>query len=119
MTVPGEPPDKRPVIRREAPPIPNPPQYTNTGWTPSQRAATASSTNGPAGSGSSSGGLIDLNTATLAELETLPGIGPKLGAEIIRFRESQSFQTVDDLDLVNGIGPKKLEAVRSMVTVSQ
>lgn len=67
---------------------------------------------------SGTGALIDLNTAPQATLETLPGIGPALAQRIIAFREAQPFQTVDDLDKVSGIGEKRLDAVRALVTVS-
>lgn len=70
-----------------------------------------------AASGGAAGGLIDLNLATQAQLETLPGIGPKLAQQIIQYRESQPFRDVSDLDNVSGIGPAKLEAVREFVTV--
>lgn len=62
-------------------------------------------------------GLIDLNNAPQEQLETLPGIGPKLAQEIIRYRETLPFKTVDDLDNVSGIGEKRLDAVRALVMV--
>jgi competence protein ComEA len=68
-------------------------------------------------SGASGSGRININTATQAQLETLPGIGPKLAQEIIRFREDQPFRDVAQLDDVSGIGPAKLEAVSELVTV--
>jgi competence ComEA-like helix-hairpin-helix protein len=57
---------------------------------------------------------IDPNTATAAELTTLPGIGPKRAADIIALRKElsadtdthQPFRSADDLELVKGIGPK-------------
>jgi competence protein ComEA len=63
-------------------------------------------------------GPVDLNTATAAELETLPGIGPATAAAIVEHREHIGpFATVDDLDAVPGIGKAKLEAIRDLVTV--
>lgn len=59
-------------------------------------------------------GLIDLNTATQAELETLPGIGASKAAAIIANRP---YATVDDLDRVPGIGPSTLDQLRPLVTV--
>jgi competence protein ComEA len=60
------------------------------------------------------GGLINLNTATATDLETLPGIGPSKAAAIIANRP---YSTVDDLDKVPGIGPSTLEQLRPLVTV--
>ena len=62
---------------------------------------------------------IDLNRATVADLELLDGIGPKLAAEIIRDRNDLGpFNSVDDVDRVKGIGPSKLEKMRPYITVS-
>jgi len=64
-----------------------------------------------------SGGVLNLNYATEAELETLPGIGPKRAAQIVAYRDEKPFQTVEELTEISGIGPKTLEAVRDLVTV--
>ena len=78
----------------------------------------ASGFHSPAAAGQSRG-LIDLNTATSGELETLPGIGPSLAGAIIAFREDNGpFIAVDDLDNVPGIGPKTLGLIRPLVRVS-
>ena len=97
----------------------NPPQYTISGWRPSMQAPTmAQEARSPRSGAVKAGeGLIDLSRATLAELESLPGIGPKLGAEIIRYRATAPFQSVEDVMNVPGIGPKRLEAMRGLVTV--
>jgi competence ComEA-like helix-hairpin-helix protein len=59
------------------------------------------------------GGLINVNTATAAELEALPGIGPVLARRIV---EGRPYRSVDDLGRVTGIGPKRLEEIRPLVT---
>ena len=53
-----------------------------------------------------SGAPISLLTATLEQLETLPGVGPVLAERIIRHRETQGFASVEELQDVPGIGPK-------------
>jgi competence protein ComEA len=63
-------------------------------------------------------GPLDLNTATAAQLDQLPGVGPSLAAAIVRARERQGpFASVDGLLDVPGIGPAKLDALRDLVRV--
>ena len=64
------------------------------------------------------GSPVDLNTASVTELETLPGIGPATAAAIVDHRGQHGpYASVDDLEAVRGIGPAKIEAIRDLVTV--
>jgi competence protein ComEA len=70
---------------------------------------------GPAGG---SAGSIDLNTATLAELDTLPGVGPVLAQRILDWRtEHGQFASVDQLSDVPGIGDARMAQLRELVRV--
>ena len=60
---------------------------------------------------------IDVNSATAAELQKLPGIGPKLSQRIVDTRTQAVFKSVDELRRVPGIGPKILAKLRPYVTV--
>ncbi len=65
-----------------------------------------------------SGTLININTATTAELELLPRIGPAMAQRILDYREVHGpFQTVEDLLNIAGIGPATLEQLRPHVTL--
>jgi len=63
---------------------------------------------------------VNLNTATAAELQLVPGIGPATADKILQARKSYgSFKSVDDLQAIKGLGPKKLEKMRKYLTVSK
>jgi competence protein ComEA len=58
-------------------------------------------------------GPISLGSATLEQLDTIEGIGPKTAQDIIDYREEHGgFSSVDEIDQVSGIGPKTMEALR-------
>ena len=63
-------------------------------------------------------GVIDINTATLAEVEALPRVGPVLGKRIIEWRDTNGpFARPADIDAVPGIGPALLEGILPLITV--
>lgn len=71
---------------------------------------------GPGGGGAATDAPVDLNTATLEELQTLDGVGPTTAEKIVQLREERGgLAGVDDLDEVPGIGAKKLEALRAQL----
>lgn len=74
----------------------------------------------PAGSSSSrTGGKVNINTAGLAELDSLPGIGPTLAQRILDYRTQKGpFRTIEDLQNVSGIGAKKFADLKDLITVN-
>jgi len=72
----------------------------------------------PAGPGSAAAGPLDLNTATVAQLDALPGVGPVLAQHILDWRtEHGRFDSVDQLNGVTGIGDSKFADLKPLVTV--
>jgi competence protein ComEA len=64
-------------------------------------------------------GLLDLNRATEQDFDALPGIGPRLAERIMAYRQSVgAFHSLDGLRAVKGIGKKKFERIRPLVTVT-
>jgi competence protein ComEA len=64
------------------------------------------------------GGLVDINTANSELLQTLPGIGPKTAERIIEYRETAGrYKSIDEIQYVKGIGPKRYEKIRALITV--
>lgn len=85
---------------------------------PSIPGATPTTVLQSAENSSSAIGKINLNTASVEQLDTLPGVGPSTAKAIISYRtKSGSFKKVSDLMNVPGIGQAKFEAVRNLVTV--
>jgi competence protein ComEA len=61
-------------------------------------------------------GPVHLNTATVEQLDELPGVGPVTAQKIVDYREQHgAFSSVDDLDAIPGIGPARLEQLRELV----
>ncbi|MDA0181782.1 helix-hairpin-helix domain-containing protein [Solirubrobacter phytolaccae] len=82
------------------------------------KVATATAPTTPGGAAAAPEGPINLNTATLEQLDTLDGVGPATAQKIIEYREQHGgFKTVDELDQVSGIGEKRLATLRERVTV--
>ncbi|MEJ5256863.1 MAG: ComEA family DNA-binding protein [Fervidobacterium sp.] len=62
--------------------------------------------------------VIDINTASLEELQTLPGIGPSKARAIVKYREKQQFSKIEDIMNVPGIGEKTFEKLKDRIKVS-
>jgi competence protein ComEA len=68
---------------------------------------------------SNPGALVNINSASQDELETLPGIGPVTAQKIIEFRELNGpFIGIEDIQKVSGIGPATFEKLRDLITVN-
>ena len=87
---------------------------------PSREAPTAQAPTSPSSSGggaAAAGLLVSLSSATVEELDQLPGVGPITAQKIVDYRsEHGPFASVDDLDAVPGIGPTRIEQLRDLVT---
>jgi len=71
---------------------------------------------GSGGGGPVSTGPVHLNTATVDQLDSLPGIGPVTAQKILDYRQKHgAFGSVDELDAVPGIGPSRLDQLRDLV----
>ena len=66
--------------------------------------------------GTSSDGMVNINTAGVEELDTLPGIGKSTAQKIVDYREiNGSFKSIEDLQNVSGIGAKKFEKLKDRI----
>lgn len=82
---------------------------------PSRNAVAASPEKARPGSGA-----IDINRASADELQSLPGIGPKLAQSVVDYRRANGpFKSTEDLRNIRGIGAKRFEAVKDLITVTQ
>lgn len=94
-----------PEIGEENPPVPPVRQPAVGGDTSETKTTTG-------------GGVININTASVQELQALPGIGPAYAERIVRYRQEHGpFQRVEEITQVKGIGSKTLETIRDSITV--
>ncbi len=80
------------------------------------RRGSAADAAGTSGAPGAAAGPVHLNTATLEQLDALPGIGPVTAQKILDYRQQHgAFSSVDELDAVSGIGPAKLAQLKGLV----
>ena len=100
---------------------PLPGQPTALGSSVASSSAPVSGPPGPRVSGTvkpKAGEALDLNTASVEQLDSLPGVGPVTAAAIVAWRQANGkFTSVDQLADVGGIGPARLDKLRSLVRV--
>ena len=75
--------------------------------------------NATSASSSDKTALVNINTATAAEFEALPGIGPKMAQRIVEYREKNGgFKKIEDLMNVKGIGEKSFLKLKPLISVA-
>ena len=81
-----------------------------------RRGAAAPAASGAGAATGAPSGPVHLNTATLEQLDALPGVGPVTAQKILDYRQEHgAFRSVDELDAIPGIGPARLEQLRDLV----
>jgi len=84
----------------------------------SGQAGSAGSTSGSSSSQPVAGAIVNLNTGTLQELDTLPKIGPALAQRIIDWRDANGgFEVIEDLKKVKGIGDATFDGLKDLITI--
>lgn len=92
-------------------------EHVVVGPVPMAAGAAGAGGSGAGGSGAAAGARVDLNTATLADLDALPGVGPVTAQRILDWREQHGrFTTVDQLREIEGIGETRFARLRDLVT---
>jgi competence protein ComEA len=77
--------------------------------------ASAAAGDGQAATGSAAAGPVHLNSATMEQLDELPGVGPVTAQKIFDYRQEHgAFSSIDELDAIPGIGPARLEQLREV-----
>lgn len=80
--------------------------------------AVPSASNNSASAATNISGIVNINTASAGELDTLPGIGPAYAQAIINYRLTNGpFVRIEDIEKVRGIGPKTFEKLKSRITI--
>ncbi|MGV0717099.1 ComEA family DNA-binding protein [Mycolicibacterium sp. XJ662] len=99
-------------------PAPGTPTAMGSSITADNATAAPADASAPADGTAAPDAVVDLNTATVEQLETLPGIGPVTASAIVAWRETNGpFSSVEQLGDVDGIGPARLEKLRDRVRV--
>ena len=79
-------------------------------------AAVGVGAGGAAGAAGVPTGPVHLNSATIEQLDALPGVGPVTAQKIVDYRQKHgAFSSVDELDAISGIGPARLDQLRDLV----
>ena len=80
-------------------------------------AVLAAAVSATAAEAKSSESVVNINTATAAELSLLPGVGPSKAEAIIKYRGKHKFKRVEDILRVKGIGRKSFKAMRPYLAI--
>jgi competence protein ComEA len=98
--------------------LPRPHAGINLPTSGTSTSAGAGAGAGAGGGATSAAGIVDINIATLSDLDALPGVGPSTAQAIIDYRVANGpYASIEDLLNVRGIGPSKLAAMRERVRV--